>query len=127
MTLGLHAQCKQRIIEKIAEGLSSLNVSNRTFLERESTISLMLAEDILPQTGQLKSHLVEYVSETPLYDFLYETLSRELHEKQEFDSETPLVNLTAIPEYQNSLSVAQRLVSDFESLPWEYALSVKFW
>jgi hypothetical protein len=126
MPLGLHQQCKQRIVEKTAEGLASLKVEHRTFLERQSTFPLILIEDILPQTGRLKESIEGYISETPLYDFLFGTLSRELYENQEFDSETPLINLTDIPGYQNALSVAERLISDFESLPWEYSLSIKF-
>lgn len=125
MSLGLHDKCKQQLSEKIAEQLANINVQNRKFLDRKSSIYLFLAESVLPRTGKLKGRLEQYISETPIFDFVYETLSKELYEKQEFDSDTPLIKLIEIDDYKNSKEVAQRLVSDFESLPWEYTLFIK--
>lgn len=125
MALELHKQCRERLVEKVSEVLGRVKVQNHMFLERRSTVSLFLAEEVLPGTGPLKKRMDQYVSETPLYDFLYETLSRELYEQQEFDSNFPLANLTDLSEYKDTKSVAQRLITDFESLPWKYALTIR--
>jgi hypothetical protein len=125
MSLGLDPQCQKRLAEKIAEELPNVNVENRMFLERHSALELLSSEPVLPQTGPLKDRLKQYIGETPIFDFLYGSLSRELYEKQKYDLETPLMKLTELDEYRDPVSVAQRLVGEFESLPWEYTLSIK--
>ena len=125
MSLGLEPQCQKRLAEKIAEELPNVNVENRMFLERHSALELLSSEPVLPQTGPLKDLLKQYISETPIFDFLYGALSRELHQKQKYDPETPLMKLTELEGYRDPVSVAQRLVGEFESLPWEYKLSIK--
>jgi hypothetical protein len=125
MSLGLETQCQKRLAEKLAEELPNVNVENRMFLEYHSALELLSLEQVLPQTGPLKVRIEQCISETPVFDFLHGTLSRELYEKQKYDPETPLMKLTELEEYRDPVSVAQRLVGEFESLPWEYSLSIK--
>lgn len=125
MSLGLHQNCRQQLILKIAEHLPQVRVQNRMFLERKSAVMLFLAESTLPQTGAIKNQLDEYIGEMPLFDFIYETLSRELYETQEYDSKSPSLPLTEVHGYENPTAVAERLVDEFNSLPWSYSLSIK--
>ena len=125
MSLGLDPKCKERLVEKIAELLPQVNVQNRMFLDRKSAVVLLLAESTLPERGPIKDKLSQYIGEAPFFEFLYGLLSQELSEKQEYDSDTPTIKLTEIEDYNDPLSVARRLVEDFESLPWEYTLSIK--
>ncbi|MEW6058343.1 MAG: hypothetical protein AB1540_17210 [Bdellovibrionota bacterium] len=125
MSLNLHTECKQRLSEKIAEYLPQVKVQNRVFLERKSTGVLLLVEPILPQSGMIKVQLEQYVSEAPIYNFIYETLSTELYESQEYDSAFPSTSLAELEGYHDPKAVAQKLVEGFESLPWEYSLTIK--
>lgn len=125
MSVGLHEKCQQCLSEKIAEHLPQVKVRNRMFLERRSAVMLLQAESILPQSGAIKHRLELYISERPVFDFIYETLSRELQENQQYDSESPSLFLTEIEAYEDPKAVAHRLVRDFESLPWEYSLAIK--
>jgi hypothetical protein len=83
MSLGLPQQCQQRLGEKIAEQLPLISVQNKKYLEHWSAAKLRQVESILPQHGPVKEKLEEYISETPIFDFVYETLSKELYEGQE--------------------------------------------
>ena len=96
MSLGLHQNCLQGLSEKIAERLPQISVQNKKFLERWSTLSLRRLETTLPQTGKIKEALEKYISENPISDFVYETLSKELYQGQEFDSEATAISLTLI-------------------------------
>lgn len=125
MSIGLHQNCLQSLSEKIAEQLPEISVQHRMFLERWSMVYLRRAESTLPQNGSIKDKLEQYVSETPVSDFVYETLSKELHQGQKYDSETAAISLTQLDGYKDQKAVAERLVRDFESLPWEYSLAIK--
>jgi hypothetical protein len=125
MGLSLHDKCRERLVENVSEELADVVVKNRMFLERKSTVGLLSSEQILPKTGPIQNKLKEYVSETPLFDFLYETLSRELYENQKYDSEATLIKLSEVEGYQDLSAKAQRLIDDFNSLPWDYSLTIK--
>lgn len=125
MSLGLHQNCRQQLIEKIAGYLPRVKVKNRIFLERKSALILLLAESTLPETGPLKKKLDGYIGEMPIFDFIYETLSRELYDNQSYDSDSPSLPLTVIQGYEDPTAVAERLVHEFDSLPWTYSLAIK--
>lgn len=125
MSIGLHQNCLQSLSEKIAEQLPEISVQNRMFLERWSMVYLRRVESTLPQNGSIKDKLEQYISETPVSDFVYETLSKELHQGHKYDSETAAISLTQLDDYKDPKAVAERLVRDFESLPWEYSLAIK--
>jgi hypothetical protein len=125
MSLGLNRKCRQRLIEKITELLPKVNVQKRMFIDKKSSEILMLPESILPQQGPIHEQLKQYISETPIYDFVYETLSRELLEYQQYDSKSVTLSLTKIAGYNEPNVIAERLINDFDSLPWEYCLSIK--
>ncbi len=125
MSLGLHKKCLQRLSEKIAQRLPEIEVKNRMFLDYW-TVMLRTAGKILPQTETFKNKLEQYISETPVHDFICETLSRELRENQKYDTESQLLPLTQLAGYSDAKVTAERLIQDFESLPWEYSLLVEF-
>ena len=126
MSLGLHPECEKRIIKILSEQLPNVRVRNKVLLEPESVYGLSnTAEQSLPQN--IKNQLEQqYIGEIPLFNFIYETLSRELRETQKYDPKIPLVKLTEIKDYQDPNAVAKRLVESFNSLPWEYFLTIKF-
>lgn len=124
MSLGLHKQCLDRLSEVIRLGLERVRVNNRMFVHRPSMLTLLDAEDVIPQTGKIRTSIEEYITETPAFDFVYEVLSRELHEKQTFDSDVPMLPLGELAGYEDLGAVSARLVSEFNSLPWDYTLTI---
>jgi hypothetical protein len=124
MSLDLHAQCIERLTEVIATGLDGVTVENQMFLSFRAALSLSKADDVLPQSGKLRATLQEYLSETPVFDFAVETLARELSETQKYDPDKPAMKLMEMTGYEDLRIVATRLVEEFRSLPWQYALSL---
>jgi hypothetical protein len=125
MSLGLHPNCLQSLSEKIAKRLPEIRVQNKMFLESWSAGNLRNVESTIPQTGSIKEKLEQYIGEAPVSDFVYETISKELHQGQQFDSESASIPLTQLDDYTNPEAIAKRLIYDFESLPWVYSLTIK--
>lgn len=125
MSLNIHERCKERLIEVIAEQLGNIQVKNKMFVERASCIGVLAAESILPNSGDIKETLKDSIGEIPIFEFVYESISRELAENIGYDSALPLVKLTDIEGYHDAVEVATRLVHEFDSLPWRYTFSIE--
>lgn len=123
MTVNLHHQCKERLKTKLVEALTSVKVKYGSFVDRSSFARVFAAEDALPSSGVQKDILERYISETPLFDFVYGFLSREINENQKYDSETPEKLLNEIEEYSDLNLVSDRIVEMFDSLPWKYCFT----
>ncbi len=126
MGIKLHNKCKERLVEVIAEQLPNLSVNNRMFLDGRSAMPLLLAEKVIPNQGGIREKLNQYISESPIFDFVYESLSKELYERQEYDPETKELKLIEIEGYENPRLTAKRLVDEFDTLPWKYSFTIKF-
>lgn len=124
MSLNLHPQCLARLSEAIAVALSEVTVEHDMFINHRSAMSIFDAESVLPQNGEIRDAMQRYVSESPVFDFVYETLSRELYETQTYDSEKPITRLTELDGYGDVQTVATRLAGEFSSLPWQYSLVI---
>ncbi len=125
MPLGLHPDCQERLKKLIAENLAHVRADNGTFLVFPSTSSLLFADEVLPQTGLLHDSLQKLIGEFPIFDFLVDTLSRELYESGTYISEKTGQLLQEFSNYKDLTIVAGRLVNDFESLPWSYLISLE--
>src|SRR6185437_7163824 len=125
MSVGLHQKCLQQLSEKLAEILPKIKVTHRMFIESWSAAYFGMLDPILPK-GEVKKKLEQFVSESPALDFIHEYLSKELSEKQEYDPAEGLLPLTSLPNYTDAKASAERLVQEFESLPWEYSVAVPF-
>lgn len=125
MALELHSQCLSRLREALTEYLADLRVDKRMFLHFESTVRLALAEKILPETGSLRHKLGEYVGELPLLTFISDSINRELIENETYDANSSHLPITSLPKYRDLKELADRLVQCFESLPWNYAVSLE--
>jgi hypothetical protein len=126
MPLNLHPRCKQRLVEILAHGLPAITTKNGMFLERSSSFELLSeAEGILPTTGELRNTLMEYVDDFPVTDFIRDTLSLELYERDQYLGGSPSVKLVDIAGYEDANAIAQSLVDRFDSLPWHYKLTLE--
>lgn len=123
MALPLHKDCRARVLELLADGIGGTIAKNGMFIERSSLDGAGRADSALPKTGKLSTLLDSYIGEFPLLHFVYGTLSTELIELDAYDRNTPVKYIRDIEGYQDSKALAERLVSQFESLPWHYTFS----
>ena len=99
MPLDLHAKCSARLTDVVAVSLAEIVVKNRMFMEHPSVRGLIEADKVLPQTGKLRQDLSEYVSESPVSDFVFETLARDLYETQKYEADIPPAKLSELDGY----------------------------
>lgn len=123
MPLNLHDGCKARLKEQLSLVLADARLRNLSFVDRSSLNKVFDLESILPTTGNIKNELEDYISESPIFDFVYGTLSKKINEGVEYDSEHPDEPLTFLDDYNDLSLVAGNLVDEFDSLPWKYAFT----
>jgi hypothetical protein len=123
MSLGLHQQCQNRLVESLADQLRGVRINNGVFLDLESMIGILTSEKILPQTGKQKDALDKSISDAPLFDFVFETISRDIYENGKYNSESESTTLCSLHRYADPNAIARRLVDEFNSLPWRYVVS----
>ncbi len=125
MSLGLHEKCQAQLREKIAACLPEIRAIHRMFIEPSSVSRLRKVEGSLPQ-GEIRRKLERYISEAPIFDFVSGRLSRELDQGQKYDSSSADgFPLTELEGYADPNAVAARLVEEFESLPWDYMVTLR--
>lgn len=123
MALNIHPDCKIRLIEKLTEALEKARVNNKSYLNRKSLYHLFAVEDVLPQSGKIKEDLETYIGESPIFDFVYGKLSRDLNENEEYNSDFPDQLLSENPNYSDIQALSTALVNELESLPWKYCFT----
>lgn len=125
MTLALNEECKVRLRNALAVGLKDVQVRHGMFLDQDSLIALLPAEPVLPQHGAARERLNYIFDELPLVDFVSGTISRELSELDEYKADVEREPLVAIQSFSDTAALAERLVAQFDSLPWQYTLTFK--
>jgi hypothetical protein len=124
MSLDIHPEARARLLKALGEHLGELSVNFGMFLNRLSFRQLFLDQRILPQSGALHDKLRKYVGEAPLVDFVNGVISRELFDKDAYTSDAGPRPLSELPGYSDSGALAERLLNEFESLPWQYTLTM---
>jgi hypothetical protein len=125
MPLDLHRAGRQRLVEALAEGLPKVTTAHGMFLEHSSCFEgLLPAEEVMPTGGKLKARMVAYVDDFPVMDFIMGTLALELRERDKCLNDTPSIRLVDLEGYTDVKGVAELLVERFESLPWQYTLTL---
>ena len=120
----LHPDCRTRLIETITDAISSLVVTNGKFISYSSTTKLVTADKVIPTSGTVRDQLTTNINETPISTFVVDQLQSELLPKQ-YQLDAPSMNLTEIGEYEYPKQVAERLVDQICSLPWQYKLTIR--
>jgi hypothetical protein len=123
MALDLHKDCLVRLKNKLAEALGLLRVNHGQFISSESLLPLFAAQSVLPAQGDQRARIEGFISEHPVVDFVQGILARELGETQDYVSKDEAVPLSSLNGYSDLKALAARLVDEFESLPWAYAVS----
>src|SRR5436309_11163934 len=123
MPIDLHKDCRRRLVELLQNALADISVGHGHFIESGSSDALFRTDSALPQTGTVHESLLKYVGEAPCYGFIYETLSRELLDGQEYVAEAAPRPLASVTGYEDLAGVASRLVEALCLLPREYQLT----
>jgi hypothetical protein len=123
MSINLHDGCKQRLKSQLSIVLADVRLRNLSFVERSSLYRIFDLESILPNTGNIKYELESYISESPLFDFVYGELSKVANEIGEYDSTHPDEPLIILEGFNDLSLVASNLVDKLDSLPWRYAFT----
>lgn len=125
MALNLNPACRKRAVQLLTTALPKLQVTNGGyFLKHPEALALLPVDSALPGHGPMHDKLSALLGEWPLFDFINQRLSQELMDSYDYDSNAPPALLASLQQYADVAGTAQRLVDDFESLPWEYTLSL---
>ncbi|MEW6613991.1 MAG: hypothetical protein AB1401_00745 [Thermodesulfobacteriota bacterium] len=123
MALGLHQGCISQLIKSVAENLTHIRVNKGIYLDTDTILGLDAVDEILPKTGKLRDKLDQYAGESPLFDFIYETITRDIGESGTYNPDSKGILLNTLPGYEDLHAVASKLISAFQSLPWSYLIS----
>lgn len=125
MTLSLRPELRELLVNKLSDILSRVQVSNNWFPDHRVFSELTELEERLQKNAQLWERCDEFISDRPLADFFLEVLTDELKSSQKYDLATNKTPLSSFAEYRETKAVAERLITDFESLPRKYECFVK--
>lgn len=124
MALGLDTKCKARLIQLLSEDIPHVQIYSGVILDRETVAAATTrAEKALPQNSQEIKTLIDLVGESPMQTFVDCALTKFLKDHAKYDPDAPVRRLEGIPGF-NIPEQAAQLVTDFDSLPWRYAVSV---
>lgn len=125
MALGLHERCLERLRQGLIDQIPEFKLQNGWNLNRASLAGVLELEKSLPNNAELQATLERYVNETPLFDYVFGELSKELHDLDNFDAESESARLIDNPRYSDAEALAARLIDGFEALPRQYRFTFK--
>jgi hypothetical protein len=126
VALAFHPQLRTRLANALAENFPRIRVEKGMFLDYASSVdALAAAEDALPEHGPVKNQLISYVDEYPITEFVRNWLTIELYELDRYRGDSPPHSLLEIPEFADAHALADRMISELESLPWRYTFTLK--
>jgi hypothetical protein len=123
MSLNLTSDCLARLKEALADALRTLEVDNGMFLDLGSVDKLYECDPKLPQNGRLHESLVGYIGEPPFAQFVLDAIGNELWLLDKYQRDTRK-KLIEIEPFRDAEATARRLVDQFETLPWEYQVTI---
>lgn len=122
--VSLDQNCKKRLVEATTDALKKVSVTNGTYLFNPSTLHLFVIDSILPAQGKQRKKLESYIGEWPFSDFARESLTRFLNDTRAYISDDTPVPLFSLNGFEDVAALSERLVADFDSLPWTYDLTL---
>lgn|SRR5262249_48751162 len=122
----LHPDARTRLIQTVADAVASLKATNGMFIDLLSArAELFKVDNVIPSSGEVHDQLTTYIGEYPVSAFITNQLSVELRQLDQFQLDVPSVKLTDIEGYEDPKRVAERLVAQLSSLPWQYNLTIR--
>lgn len=125
MTLNLRKEIREPLVEKLADILARAEVSNNWFLDHRIFSELSDLEGRLAKKNQFWERCEEFINDRPLVTLFHELLSDELRGSRKYDFATNKILLRTLVEYGDTISLSERLIRYFESLPREYKCFVR--
>ena len=125
MGLDLHLECLSRLYQFVAEHLPGVRIDHDMFLQYSSMAPLFSIDKILPGSKILTESLQRYVGEHALYTFLSDSIARDIYETNQYSVEKKGVPLVSFPNYSIPADAAKRLIDDFNTLPWNFRVSLE--
>ncbi len=126
MTFKLKPELRLKIIEELSSGFKSLQVECETFPNYLSFfMASYLAQKNLPENGPNRDYMERFIGEMPLIEFIVEKIRLELMAERDYNSESPRSPLIGSSGYPSAGELAERLVAEFESLPWVYRITIE--
>ena len=126
MTIKIGDEDKEQMLATLAEGIGSALIEHDTFPHWPSfALAGFNSQYHLPSEGKNREFMEECVGEMPFVEFLVEKIRLELNDTRDFNGEISRKTLVGSPGYQDAHSVAARVISEFESLPWRYRVTVE--
>jgi hypothetical protein len=122
--LNIHRDLKARLIERLANEINHIQIAKGGFLKFDTFLELFNIDKSL--TRELKSSLVNYIGENPLYEFCYDAINNIVSQQEEPDENTHSYPLTEVPFFQNAQEASEHIINDFISLPKKYTAIFKF-
>jgi hypothetical protein len=107
------------LIDALADVIPKLSIENGVFLGGDAFDLLASLDHILP-ANRREIGLAGYISDRPVMHFVFESISAELRRARQYEIGT--ARLIDLPQYADARAVSERLVADFETLPWQYRL-----
>ncbi|TKJ40079.1 hypothetical protein CEE37_10095 [candidate division LCP-89 bacterium B3_LCP] len=133
MSINLPDNCKKQLIAKLAEILQKLKVNNGLYIDVNSSMELYELDNIIQKKSEQKKEqklrqkrelLNQYISDQPVRDYIYGLVSTELAQSNEYD-DTKGINITSFPLFKDVQQVAERYISQLDSLPKDYFFTIK--
>lgn len=120
----MNVEIRRELVAELSSVIGETTISSNNFFGTSPTHRLAPFEDRLRNNKVLWAKCEAYISDRPLQDFYFETISSTLR-LREFRSGVADMPLTSIDEYQNSNSVAEQLVIEFEELPRKHKVFIE--
>jgi hypothetical protein len=125
MPTKLRGEWLDKIRPSLIDGLKQIQVKNGMFLERGPSLALAMADLHIPKMSPVRKELERFVDEFPLLEFTTDTLDRELYDRDRYLAEVERCALTDLEGYENPESLADRLIEEFQTLPWDYLITLR--
>lgn len=126
MSIKIHSGYKEKLLRILEEELPNIEIKNNIFIDRTTVLPLLRADKLIPERGDEIKKLKKYVGDDPVLDFIYETISQDLRENEEYSAGKEKKNLNEIKRYKNIQEISNNIVKDLESLPWKYTFTIPF-
>ena len=124
MPLGLSEETKDLLKYRLSARLGDLSVINGNFLSGAQNLNLRTLDAALPQKGEVRRLLNEFIGQNPASTFAYWILHEMVHSNFDFASGAGSVPLIRLTGFENPLAVANDIIDKFESLPWSYIITI---
>jgi len=125
MPLKIQKNLYDQLVKKLENYLDKIFINNNYYVNYYSLFGLWGLDKTLPDKGDLRNCLNEYIGEQPLISFIYDFISRDIINIEEIGNYTEDFQLTQLKKYNDKSKISRCIIDSFISLPWEYSFTIK--